>query len=66
MIKIDKSEHICFTVDNEKNGDARKEKMKANETRIYPESLRRNIEKHKKRVFQSNIGKIKNYNVCFA
>ena len=37
--------------------------MKANETRTYPECLQNTIEKHKKRVFQNNIGKIKNYSV---
>ena len=37
--------------------------MKANETRTYPERLRNITEKHKKRVFQNNIGKIKNYSV---
>ena len=37
--------------------------MNANETRTYPERLRHIIEKHKKRVFRNNIGKIKNYSV---
>ena len=36
MIKIDKSEHTCFTVNNKKSGTAQKEEMEANETRTYP------------------------------
>ena len=54
---------MYFTIDNKKNANAQKEEMKANETRTYPECLRNIIEKHKKRVFQNNVGKIKNYSV---
>ena len=46
-----------------KKGNAQKEEMKANETKIYPARLKHIIEKHKKSVFASNIGKIKNYSV---
>ena len=63
LIKIDKSEHMCFIINNKKNGNAQKEETKANETRTYPERLQNIIEKHKKRVFQNNIGKIKDYSV---
>ena len=63
LINIDKSEHMCFTIDNKKNDNAQKEEMKANETRTYPACLRHIIEKHKKCVFRNNIGKIKKYNV---
>ena len=63
LIKIDKIEHMCSTIDDKKNGNAQKEEMKANETRTYPERLRNIIEKHKKIVFQNNIEKIKNYSV---
>ena len=63
LIKIDKSEHRCFTINNKKNCNAQEEQMKANETKTYHERLRNIIEKHKKRVFQNNIGKIKNYSV---
>ena len=30
LIKIDKSEHMCFIIDNKKNSNAQKEKIKAN------------------------------------
>ena len=63
LIEIDKSEHMCFIINNKTNGNEQKEEMKANETRTYPERLQNIIEKHKKRVFQNNIGKIKDYSV---
>ena len=53
----------CFTINSKKNGNAQKEEMKANKTRTYPECLQNTTEKHKKRVFQNNIGKIKNYSI---
>ena len=31
LIKINKTEHMCFTVDNKKNSNAQKEETKANE-----------------------------------
>ena len=61
LVKIDRSEYMCFTIDNKKNGNTQKEEMKANETRTYPEHLRH--KKTQKRVFWINIGKIKNYNM---
>ena len=63
LIKIDKSEHMCFTIDNMKNDHTQKEEMKANETKIYPARLRYIIEKHKISVFRNNTGKIENYSV---
>ena len=61
LVKIDRSEYMCFTIDNKKNGYTKKEEMKTNETRTYPEHLR--LKKTQKRVFRINIGKIKNYNM---
>ena len=63
LIKIDKSEHVCLTINNKKNSNAQKEEMEVNETRTYPECLQNIIEKHKKKSFQNNIGKIKDYSV---
>ena len=54
---------MYFTINNSKNGGTQKEEMKANETGTYPERLRNIIEKHKKRVFQNDIWKIKGYSV---
>ena len=50
---------MYFTINNSKNGGTQKEEMKANETGTYPERIRNIIEKHKKRVFQNDIWKIK-------
>ena len=63
LIKIDKSEHMCWTVNNKENGNAQNKEITASETRTDPECLRNIIEKHKKRVFQNNIEKIKDYSV---
>ena len=63
LIKINKSEHMRFTIDNVKNGNTRKEEIKANETKIYPARLRHTTEKHKISVFRNTIGKIENYSV---
>ena len=60
LIKIDKSKHICLTINKNKNGNAQKEETEANETRTYPECLQNII---KKESFQNNIGKIKDYSV---
>ena len=54
---------MYFTINNSKNGGTQKEEMKANETGTYPERLRNIIKKHKKRVFQNDIWKIKGYSV---
>ena len=52
LIKINKSKHLCFTIDNIKNGNTQKEEMKANnETKTHPARLRHIIEKHKKVFF---------------
>ena len=48
LTKINKSEHMCFTIDNKKNGYTQKEEMKAIETRTSAASLRPIIEKHQK------------------
>ena len=52
LVKIDKTEYMCFTVDNEKNGNAQKEEMKANETITYPARLSHIIKNHKKGFFE--------------
>ena len=58
LIKIDKNEHMCFTINNKKNGNVQKEEMKANETRTYPERLQNIIEKHtKKEFFKITLGR---------
>ena len=63
LIKIDKSEHMCFTIYNRKNDNTQKGELKTNETMHYPTRLRHTIEKHNKSVFRNNIEKIKNYRV---
>ena len=60
LIKTDKSKHICLTINKNKNGNAQKEETEANETRTYTECLQNII---KKKNFQNNIGKIKDYSV---
>ena len=57
LIKINKSKHLCFTIDNMKNDNTQKEEMKANnETKIHPAHLR-HIEKQKKK--KKNVSEIK-------
>ena len=63
LIKIDESEHMCFTIDNKTHCNVQKEEMKTTETRTYPERFKHIMEKHRKTVFRNNIGKIKNYSI---
>ena len=60
LIKIDKSEHVCFNINNMKNGKTQKEEMKANKTKAFPARLRRIIEKYKKVFFKIKLGIYKN------
>ena len=56
LIKIDKNEHMFFTINNKKNGNVQKEEMKANETRTY--RLQNIIEKYtKKEFFKITLGR---------
>ena len=55
LVKIDKSDYMCFTIDNKKNDIAQKDEMKANGTRLYPTRLRHIIEKHKKVFFEITL-----------
>ena len=60
LIKTDKSKHMCFNINNMKNGNTQKEEMKANKTKAFPTRLRRIIEKYKKVFFKIKLGIYKN------